>query len=89
MSPGLRQRGSQQVPDTQRRVLYVDGDLTIQEGVNGYGAAFCTRNMPQISVRIRSSALVAGKDLTLKGDGASTTQFRGLVYSGGARRDWR
>jgi len=26
-------------------VLYVDGDLTVQEGVNGYGAVFCTGSL--------------------------------------------
>lgn len=69
-------------------VLYVDGDLTIREGVTGYGAVFCTGNMSVSGGSDLGSdslcALVAGKDLTLKGTGAEKTQFRGLVYSDGA-----
>lgn len=69
-------------------VLYIDGDLTIQEGVNGFGAVFCTGSLQVTGGSDLGSdslcALVAGKDLTLKGSGASSTQFRGLVYSGGA-----
>jgi len=69
-------------------VLYVDGDLTIQDGVNGYGAVFCTGSLSVTGGSDLGSdslcALVAGDGLTLKGSGAASTQFRGLVYSGGA-----
>ena len=70
-------------------VLYVDGDLTITAGgIKGTGAVFCTG---KLTIAGESSdlgadsmcALVAGGDLTLRGSSASSSQFRGLVYSSG------
>jgi len=68
-------------------VLYVDGDLTVQKGVNGYGAVFCTGSLKvQGGSNLGSDslcALVAGGNLSLEGTGADKTQFRDLVYSYG------
>lgn len=68
-------------------VLFVDGDLRLDQGVEGYGAVFCTGSLFVTGGSDLGSdslcALVAGKDLSIAGAGANNTQFRGLVYSGG------
>ena len=69
-------------------VLYVDGDLAISGGVDGYGAVFCTGSMRVSGGGTLATdslcALVAGGGLSISGAGADKTQFRGLVYSAGA-----
>jgi len=68
-------------------VLFVDGDLRLDQGVEGYGAVFCTGSMVVRGGSDLGSdslcALVAGRDLSVSGAGADRTQFRGLVYSAG------
>lgn len=69
-------------------VLFVEGDLTVADGVTGYGAVFCTGSLRVSGGGELTSdslcALVAGRDLAISGAGADKTQFRGLVYSAGA-----
>lgn len=70
-------------------VIWVDGDITIENGVTGVGAIFATGNVtvrgaggPQVSAD-SSVAIAAGKDLTIEGNGQNASFFQGVLFSGG------
>lgn len=74
--------------DSRGSVLWVDGDLTLNQGLKGVGAIFATgditiRNAGQSNLDSDNvCAIVAGKKLTVEGGGADGAFFQGVVASG-------
>lgn len=74
--------------DSRGSVLWVDGDLTLNQGLKGVGAIFATgditiRNAGQSNLDSDNvCAVVAGKKLTVEGSGADGAFFQGVVASG-------
>lgn len=68
-------------------LLYVHGNLTVGAGITGKGLVAATGN---ITVRGQSDfrsgngvAMLAGKNLTISGSGATGSYFQGLLYTEG------
>lgn len=69
-------------------IVWVTGDLTINNGVSGVGAIFATGNItirgagqPSVSAD-NVMAVVAGKGLDIQGSGVDSAFFQGVVASG-------
>lgn len=69
-------------------VLYVEGDLTVSDGLHGVGAIFATG---AINIQGGGSlqgdhqaALMAKGPITIEGSAAQPAEFRGVVYTEGA-----
>lgn len=75
--------------DNSGAIVWVKGDLTINDGVSGVGALFATGNLTIHNAgnsdvtSDNTVAVVAGKKLEVKGSGSGTAFFRGVVASGG------
>lgn len=68
--------------------LFVDGDLTLNGGVSGNGIIMATGNITvnggaQVEAPTEL-AVLAGKNVKLRGEGVSRSRIRGLFYSGGS-----
>lgn len=69
-------------------IVWVTGDLTINNGVSGVGAIFATGNITirgagQPSVTADNvMAVVAGKGLSIQGSGIDSAFFQGVIASG-------
>lgn len=68
-------------------VLYVDGDLLVEQGIHGKGAVFVTGETTiSGSSSLRSdnvAALLSKGDVTLSGNSRDSSFFQGLVYTEG------
>ncbi len=68
-------------------LLFVDGDLRIQGGLQGIGAVVATGNVEVLDgTALRSdnnTALLAGGDIALWGNGTEASYFQGLIYTEG------
>ena len=81
--------GKLNLPSNSRgSILWVNGDLTLNQGLQGVGAIFATgnviiRNAGQSNLNSDNvCAIVAGKKLTVEGEGANGAFFQGVVASG-------
>ena len=81
--------GKLNLPKNSRgSVLWVNGDLTLNQGLQGVGAIFATgnitiRNAGQSNVDADNvCAVIAGKKLTVEGAGSGGAFFQGVVASG-------
>jgi len=86
----LRRNGNldcQKGIDLNEGVLYVDGNVTVQEGVHGKGAIIATGNISLEGDGAQEGdkgvALLAKGDLTVKGIGPNSAYTQGLAYSSG------
>lgn len=70
-------------------VLYVNGNLTVQGGgIQGTGAIFTTGSVNVLAGSSSLStdsllALVSGGNITMSGAGTNSSNFKGVIYSGG------
>jgi cytoskeletal protein CcmA (bactofilin family) len=69
-------------------VLFVDGDVTINGGIQGSGALFVTRNLSVNGSSAMSTdntvAVMAGGNVSLIGNGTGNSAFQGLLYTEGS-----
>lgn len=72
----------------ENALLYVQGDLVVEGGITGQGAIVATGHLTiaggvsELSAENRV-AVMAGRGLTVTGDGPDNDFFRGIVYSQG------
>lgn len=74
--------------DLQNGFVYIDGNLTVTNGVTGQGVLVTTGNLTvnggtDIGQSLLDLALVSGGKTTLTGSGPETSSFHGVVYAGG------
>ena len=71
--------------DLDNAYLYVDGDLTVNGGISGKGAVFCTGEVTVSGGSTLSAeniqAVAAAGDITLGGYGEASSLFKGVLYS--------
>lgn len=68
--------------------LWVDGDITVDGTIKGTGAVFATGSITMLKGgnEVKSdnvAAIVANRNLTLNGANTTSSNFQGVVYSGG------
>lgn len=68
-------------------LLFVEGDLTVTGTIKGKGALVATGKITvtgSMDTQSDNAALVAGGDITIRGQGPASSRFQGLVYSEGS-----
>lgn len=75
--------------DGSGAIVWIDGDLEVQDGIVGQGAIFVTGNITihgaghSDVTAPNEAALIAGGDIHIDGDSQHTAFFKGLLVSGG------
>lgn len=91
LTGSYRHQGDLVIPDSvslKNAFLYVDGNLTLSQGLNGQGVVAATGGITvqggtSLSASGLDLALVCGGRLTLVGSQPSTDTFHGVLYAGG------